>query len=1859
MSAQQKQSSSSSSSKSTSGNSSENATGSGGAGSYSLATASPGTPPTPAPRPPKVKKPKKKKTAVGDASVMGAAPNTNDGPPADTAAPTTTGGGAGAAKGPASEAGKASKAITSKKPSQFLTAYKGMGKAVTTAKQQDEQTAHNAIPQFHAVMPSDAQVEQDNKEQNATADKKVDDKGEGPEAQAKTGKDKKAKKAKRQKVDGKAKSDLKKYEDMLEALQNIFGSVVGGINTDSQVNTSPGPAPEIEFSGQSNPVRADKAHKSADNKINEGHEKFAKAIDEGKQPSDVKRQEMDLVHDLIKNPDPTIGEESVADGQKYFKKLMAQHEKQEIDAADPLFHDRVQTQMAEANKQMDSTLEKQETERQEAVANLEKDIDAKNKEAKDKQEAIVAKEKGKIAEAQKETRKKQDKEVKKAKRKGDKERRKVEKDIDKREKDDEKKIKTKYKEADKKAEGEKKKAHSKAAKKKQEAKKKQKKKSWWDRVKSAVSDFVDSVCSVIGDIFDALGKLVSGILNAVKKLAASVIDAAIKWAKKALDSLGGFMKGLVNGLIGDIFPGAAKWLNDKIDSGIDLAKKGVEKVGDDLKKGVEAAVDGVNKTVQKGLQVAKTGMQTAVRVAGKVATGDFEGAFLETLYGALGIAGVSRGDADKMLGNARDTLKSVVDKPGAFVGNLAKAGKDGFMSFGKNFLKHFTGAVTTWLLGPVAAAGLKAPEKWDAQGIFTMVLGVMGVSKESLMGMAEERIGKKNMGALQKAFDYVTSFLEGGFSGLWKQISGDLSNLWTLVLGSVTDYITKKVVQMGAEALASMLAGPLGALWQALKTAWNIYCTIRDKIDQIRETLNAVFKSINDIAKGNTAKAAGWVEQSLVKALGIAIDLLARILNIGDIPQQIKGFVEALQARVKKAIGGAMDWVLKKVKGLFKSGKDDKKQDAKPVKDESGVDNGRTVSQLQGATLATTMGAITIGFNKPSGNGHPPILNAKGGISGPLRGKGIPDLEKKAKAAAKSPAQAKALESIKHAKGVAMGLENKGQRYLAGDKNKSEIKKSMNVLGAHMLEAANFVGDLNKTDKGLDNLPEPVKFKAKDGHQHTIFARRKGSAAQITVASTEKPIPEIVKMWQADLKKLKKPDRKKAGGFIGKAIAIEKAAKKLASSAAGPGGDPKVKKEARKKMQEAEAPLAELFMMMEPSPTTWAADMDPFKHPGFEAFMHRAAAMKKPMPGAEAKKLWKAVMQAVGFSCEGHEKASSGNAAQQDLGKQLKAKAAAQFKSIAEDMLKGRFEMLKDKPYALWSGGEITHKFASSKGYTVLEQTQAGKLFDNMKILDRNSWKQLMPLWEALSRQYACMPDIGTVHAFQRWSGGIFRGVEKPKLIERAKAAGDEKKLKFKYHSVVAKGKLADDKDNAKLGLKNVEFKDLHDIGTFDSVSTWKAAIDKHEAAVKLAKDPDGTKLEDVKLEDRTTDQLMKAFSGNIRDMHITARKAVEGVFRANRKEIAGCKREWPKVVEVLKSKGKFKAMVDSPMANHDFGNHLKKHQAATAAGKAKGEFGPGINPLAPKTKIKDWLDLKDAKLNKGESHFAKAKEKCGDFVFDLKKDPGAELALAFRSEMEAASDQGHREYDIVPGSMKYKPSGAGDGKGPPASGSYEVTYETKNGQSWKYTATADAKNEFRTDKIEADNLTLKDSGKGPTKRAASPQNTGSLQVGEDQNRSHLIADNFRGAREKKSGNLVTTSAIYNQKEIQGLTMKWAERKIEKWIKDTGKKNSFAKEDITFSMSAQIKWDKLKDNLPQMRKAIAWAAKGVKGKKVGKPLSDAEIDKKLDEYLQRHQSGKLMRVSGITYNVTIKCGSKAIPMKPIKIGPDAWLGVFK
>jgi hypothetical protein len=89
------------------------------------------------------------------------------------------------------------------------------------------------------------------------------------------------------------------------------------------------------------------------------------------------------------------------------------------------------------------------------------------------------------------------------------------------------------------------------------------------------------------------------------------------------------------------------------------------------------------------------------------------------------------------------------------------------------------------------------------------------------------------------------------------------------------------------------------------------------------------------------------------------------------------------------------------------------------------------------------------------------------------------------------------------------------------------------------------------------------------------------------------------------------------------------------------------------------------------------------------------------------------------------------------------------------DLAAGKLAALMPQPdqvrpegLALWSG-EGAGDYARGQGYTVLEDTEVGRVLDFLRLgAILPEWPLLRPLWDAISRQYASLPRSGQVHIF-------------------------------------------------------------------------------------------------------------------------------------------------------------------------------------------------------------------------------------------------------------------------------------------------------------------------------------------------------------------------------------------------------------------------------------------------------------------------------------------------------------------------------
>jgi hypothetical protein len=122
----------------------------------------------------------------------------------------------------------------------------------------------------------------------------------------------------------------------------------------------------------------------------------------------------------------------------------------------------------------------------------------------------------------------------------------------------------------------------------------------------------------------------------------------------------------------------------------------------------------------------------------------------------------------------------------------------------------------------------------------------------------------------------------------------------------------------------------VGAIIQAVITIYNLIQFFIERAKQIAALVNAVFNSIAEIAGGNITKAVAAVENSLVKALPVAISFLANLVGIGGLAAKIKEIIQKISNPIHQAVGKAVGFIVGKAKAFIAklSGADKPKEEA-------------------------------------------------------------------------------------------------------------------------------------------------------------------------------------------------------------------------------------------------------------------------------------------------------------------------------------------------------------------------------------------------------------------------------------------------------------------------------------------------------------------------------------------------------------------------------------------------------------------------------------------------------------------------------------------------------------------------------------------------------------------------------------------------------------------------------------------------------------------------------------------------------------------------------------------------------------------
>jgi hypothetical protein len=268
-----------------------------------------------------------------------------------------------------------------------------------------------------------------------------------------------------------------------------------------------------------------------------------------------------------------------------------------------------------------------------------------------------------------------------------------------------------------------------------------------------------------------------------------------------------------------------------------------------------------------------------------------------------------------VLAKAGNVIDKIIKDPIGFLSNLVNAVGTGLRQFMNNIGTHLKKGLMGWLFGALGEAGLQMPENFDLKGILSLVLQVLGLTYGNIRSRAVAIVGEKTIVMIENTVEIFKVLLTEGPAGIWKFIQDKLANLKETILGGIMDFVKDKIIMAGITWIISLL-NPASAFIKACKSIYDIIMFFVERGSQIMELVNAILDSMGAIAAGSIGQAANFVENSLAKALPVAISFLASLLGVGGIGQKIKSIIEKVQSPVNKAIDAVVGGVVKTFKKL-------------------------------------------------------------------------------------------------------------------------------------------------------------------------------------------------------------------------------------------------------------------------------------------------------------------------------------------------------------------------------------------------------------------------------------------------------------------------------------------------------------------------------------------------------------------------------------------------------------------------------------------------------------------------------------------------------------------------------------------------------------------------------------------------------------------------------------------------------------------------------------------------------------------------------------------------------------------------------
>lgn len=284
-----------------------------------------------------------------------------------------------------------------------------------------------------------------------------------------------------------------------------------------------------------------------------------------------------------------------------------------------------------------------------------------------------------------------------------------------------------------------------------------------------------------------------------------------------------------------------------------------------------------------------------------------------------------------ILGVKWSDLGSIAMRGDEIVSKLVEGVNLGVKNFSANIGKHLKTGLISWLVGPLKQSNIKIPTEWDAKNLFKLILDILGLSYDYIREKLANRVGEKNVAAVEKTFTVLARIAKDGIGELWEFAKESFVTFKDEAIERIREFVMTRIIEQGIKKILLWL-NPTGAVLQIAEGLYDFYQFLKTNVNRFQQLLDTIIEGLRALLDEKPAAIAGKVEEALGQAVTVLIDLFAKLTGLDGVQGKVKDTIKGVRAKVDKAI----DQMIDKAVILFNN---NSKANTKKTKKQEGVKN--------------------------------------------------------------------------------------------------------------------------------------------------------------------------------------------------------------------------------------------------------------------------------------------------------------------------------------------------------------------------------------------------------------------------------------------------------------------------------------------------------------------------------------------------------------------------------------------------------------------------------------------------------------------------------------------------------------------------------------------------------------------------------------------------------------------------------------------------------------------------------------------------------------------------------------------------------